>query len=86
MGHLRTLLRKNYANCPPTKKNRERRGHEISDKPGVSFRRSTPEMKGTKAFLLSIGVPPRILKGRDDGVKLEARYHFTKGWRVATAH
>lgn len=84
MGHRRTLLRQMTEQTRPTKKNRVG-GHKITEARGTQQRRSTPELRGTKTFLARIGVPDRIVRDLVDDVLYDARYHFTKGWRVARA-
>lgn len=84
MGMKRTLLRHQDHLRLPTKKNRVG-AHKITEKPKTALRRSTPEMRGTKSFLKSIGVPERILRGMKDDALYDVRYHFTKGFRVHPA-
>lgn len=85
MGHRRTLLRKQTEDTRITKKNRAR-GHCISAARGVPDRRVFGTVTGTKAFLLSLEIPPRILKRCIDGVIYELDYHYTKGYRVHRQH
>jgi len=80
MGMRRTLIRQQGVGFV-TKKNRVG-AHKITEARGTANRRSTPEMRGTKTFLASIGVPKRILKNMVDGALYDVRYHFTKGFRV----
>lgn len=84
MGMKRTLLRHQDHLRLPTKKNRVG-AHKITEKRSVALRRSTPEMRGTKTFLKSIGVPERFLKRMSEEALYDVRYHFTKGFRVNAA-